>query len=149
MSLTAIILLSSFHTLEVRTFRVKKVVIDAGHGGHDPGTHGVISKEKDLALKIALKVGKYIEENISDVEVIFTRDNDTFVELHGRAYLANKNGADLFISIHCNAFPPNPDVRGTETYVMGLSKASRNLEVAKQENSVIYLEENYQEKYQG
>jgi N-acetylmuramoyl-L-alanine amidase len=148
-SLTAIILLSSFHTLEVRNFRVKKIVIDAGHGGHDPGTHGVISKEKDLALKIALKLGDYIEKNLSDVEVIYTRDNDTFVELHGRAYMANKNGADLFISIHCNAFPPNPDVKGTETYVMGLSKASRNLEVAKLENSVIFLEENYEEQYQG
>jgi N-acetylmuramoyl-L-alanine amidase len=147
--LTAIILLTSFHTLEVRSFQVKKVVIDAGHGGHDPGTHGVISKEKDIALKIALKFGKYIEENLPEVEVIFTRDDDTFVELHGRAYLANKNGADVFVSIHCNAFPPNPDVEGTETYVMGLSKAGRNLEVAKQENSVIYLEENYEQQYQG
>lgn len=147
--LTAIILLSSFHSLEVRTFQIKKVVIDAGHGGHDPGTTGIISKEKDIALKIALKLGNYIEKNISDVEVIYTRANDTFVELHGRAYLANKNGADLFISIHCNSFPPNPDVAGTETYVMGLSKVSRNLEVAKQENSVIYLEDNYEEQYQG
>lgn len=147
--LTAIILLSSFVTLERRSFKVQKVVIDAGHGGHDPGTHGVISKEKDIALKIALKVGAYIDEKLPDVDVIYTRDNDTFVELHGRAYIANKNGADLFISIHCNAFPPNPDVKGTETYVMGLSKASRNLEVAKKENSVIYLEENYKQQYQG
>jgi len=148
-ALTTIILLSSFNALEVRTFRVKKIVIDAGHGGHDPGTQGVISKEKDVALKIALKLGKYIEDKLDDVEVIYTRDNDTFVELHGRAYIANKNGADLFISIHCNSFPPNPDVKGTETYVMGLSKVGRNLEVAKQENSVIFLEENYEEKYQG
>ena len=148
-ALTTIILLSSFNALEVRTFRVKKVVIDAGHGGHDPGTTGIISKEKDVALKIALKLGKYIEDKLDDVEVIYTRSNDTFVELHGRAYIANKNGADLFISIHCNSFPPNPDVMGTETYVMGLSKVGRNLEVAKQENSVIFLEENYEEKYQG
>ncbi len=148
-ALTTIILLSSFNALEVRTFRVKKVVIDAGHGGHDPGTTGIISKEKDVALKIALKLGKYIEDKLDDVEVIYTRSNDTFVELHGRAYIANKNGADLFISIHCNSFPPNPEVRGTETYVMGLSKVGRNLEVAKQENSVIFLEENYEEKYQG
>jgi N-acetylmuramoyl-L-alanine amidase len=147
--LTAIILLSSSHTLEKRNFRVKKVVIDAGHGGHDPGTHGVISKEKDVALQIALQLGKYIEEKIPNTEVLFTRDDDTFVELHGRAYMANKNGADLFISIHCNAFPPNPDVTGTETYVMGLSKAGRNLDVAKKENSVIYLEENYEQQYQG
>ena len=124
-------------------------MIDAGHGGHDPGTHGVISKEKDVALKIALQLGKYIEEKLPDTEVLFTRDDDTFVELHGRAYMANKNGADLFISIHCNAFPPNPDVTGTETYVMGLSKAGRNLDVAKKENSVIYLEENYEQQYQG
>ncbi len=124
-------------------------MLDAGHGGHDPGTHGDISKEKDIALKIALKVGGYIEEKLPDVEVIYTRDDDTFVELHGRAYIANKNGADLFISIHCNAFPLNPEVKGTETYVMGLSKASRNLEVAKKENSVIYLEENYEQQYQG
>ncbi len=124
-------------------------MLDAGHGGHDPGTHGDISKEKDIALKIALKVGRYIEEKLPGVEVIYTRDDDTFVELHGRAYIANKNGADLFISIHCNAFPLNPEVKGTETYVMGLSKASRNLEVAKKENSVIYLEENYEQQYQG
>jgi len=148
-ALTAIILLSSFNVLEVRTFRLKKVVIDAGHGGHDPGTTGDISKEKDVALKIALKLGKYIEAKLTDVEVIYTRNNDTFVELHGRAYIANKNGADLFISVHCNAFPPNPEVKGTETYVMGLSKAGRNLEVAKKENSVIFLEENYEEQYQG
>jgi len=147
--LTAIILLSSFNTLELRSYKVKKVVLDAGHGGHDPGTHGVISKEKDIALIIALKVGDYIKEKLPDVDVIYTRDDDTFVKLHGRAYLANKNGADLFISIHCNAFPPNPDVTGTETYVMGLSKAGRNLEVAKKENSVIYLEENYEQQYQG
>jgi len=147
--LTAIILLSSFHTLEKRLFEVKKVVIDAGHGGHDPGTMGVLSSEKDIALKIALKLGKYIEERVQGVEVIFTRDNDTFVGLKGRAYIANKNGADIFISIHCNAFKPNPEVFGTETYVMGIDKAGRNLEVAKQENSVIYLEENYEESYQG
>jgi N-acetylmuramoyl-L-alanine amidase len=147
--LTAIILLSSFNDLEVRSFKVDKVVIDAGHGGHDPGTTGDISKEKNVALKIALKVGQYIETKLPDVEVIYTRDDDTFVELHGRAYIANKNGADLFISIHCNAFPPNPNVTGTETYIMGLSKEGRSLEVAKKENSVIYLEENYEEKYQG
>ena len=147
--LTAIILLTSFHSLEKRNFQVKKIVIDAGHGGHDPGTNGVISKEKDVALKIALRLGAYIDEKIPGVEVIYTRDNDTFVELHGRAYMANKNGADLFVSIHCNAFPPNPEVTGTETYVMGLSKAGRNLEVAKQENSVIYLEDDYEQKYQG
>ena len=142
-------MLTSFITLEKHNYQVKKVVVDAGHGGHDPGTHGVISKEKDVALKIALKLGQYIEEKIAGVEVVYTRDNDTFVELHDRAYIANKNGADVFISIHCNAFPPNPAVKGTETYVMGLSKAGRNLEVAKQENSVIYLEDNYEQKYQG
>ena len=145
--LAAIILLNSFAPLGLRDNTVKKIVIDAGHGGHDPGTHGQFSNEKDIALKIARKAGKYIEENIKGVDVIYTRNDDSFVELEGRAQLANKNGADLFISIHCNAFPWNPKVYGTETYVMGLHKTDENLQVAKRENSVILLEENYQETY--
>ncbi len=123
-------------------------MIDAGHGGKDPGTHGDVSNEKDIALKIALKLGKTIEQYLPDVEVIYTRDGDNFVELEGRAYIANKNGADLFISIHCNAVSNNT-IYGTETYVMGLDKVEGNLRVAKKENSVILLEKNYEEKYDG
>ncbi len=145
--LVAIILLNSFSTVGIRDNKVKKIVIDAGHGGHDPGTHGVFSKEKVLALAIAKKTGQYIKENIKGVEVIYTRDNDSFIELEERAQIANRNGADLFISIHCNALPQNPKVYGTETYVMGLHKSEQNLQVAKRENSVIFLEENYEETY--
>lgn len=143
--LAAIILLNSFTTLNIRDNTVKKIVIDAGHGGHDPGTHGVFSKEKHLALAIAAKAGKYIEENL-DVEVIYTRDDDTFIELEERAQIANRNGADLFISVHCNSFT-NPSVKGTETYVMGLHKTEQNLAVAKRENSVIFMEDNYEDVY--
>ena len=145
--IAAIILLNSFTPVGIRDNKVKKVVIDAGHGGHDPGTHGDFSNEKDIALKIAKKAGGYIEEHLKGVEVIYTRADDSFVELEGRAQMANKNGADLFISIHCNAFPWNPNVHGTETYVMGLHKTDENLQVAKRENSVIFLEENYEETY--
>jgi N-acetylmuramoyl-L-alanine amidase len=147
--LTAIILLSSFSTTGVRSFQVRRVVIDAGHGGKDPGTHGKFSKEKEVALKIARKFGGYVEKLIPEVEVIYTRDDDTFVELEGRAYIANKNGADVFISIHCNALPGRSDVYGTETYVMGLDKAAGNLEIAKKENEVILLEDGYEERYEG
>lgn len=127
---------------------VDKVVIDAGHGGKDPGALGRRSKEKDIALTIALKTGKYIEEKLPDVEVIYTRKTDKFVELHKRADIANKNEADLFISIHCNAHHSSQPY-GTETYVMGLHKSEENLEVAKKENSAILLEDNYREEYDG
>ena len=109
--LAAIILLNSFTEVGLRDNSVKKIVIDAGHGGKDPGTYGVYSKEKTLALAIARKTGKYLEDNLKDVEIIYTRDDDTFIELEERAQIANRNGADLFISIHCNAFPPNPKVK--------------------------------------
>ena len=146
--LSAIIVLGSFSTLEKRANKVDRVVIDAGHGGKDPGTHGNISQEKEIALRIALKLGGTIEKYLPDVEVIYTRDDDNFVELEGRAYIANKNGADLFISIHCNAVS-NAKIYGTETYVMGLDKVEGNLSVAKKENSVIFLEEDYETKYEG
>ncbi len=147
-ALSAITVLTSFSTLNKSYNKVDKVVIDAGHGGKDPGTHGDVSKEKDIALKIALKLGRTINEYLPDVEVIYTRDDDNFVELEGRAYIANKNGADLFISIHCNAVS-NSSIYGTETYVMGLDKVEGNMRVAKKENSVILLEENYEDKYDG
>ncbi len=143
-----LILTVSFNPAGVSVYKVKKVVIDAGHGGKDPGTSGRISKEKDVALAIALKLGKLIEDNIAGVEVIYTRTGDTFPGLVDRADIANKNGADLFISIHCNAVG-NHSVEGTETWVMGLNRSKDNLEVAKRENAVILLEEDYEEKYEG
>jgi len=144
--LAAIILLNSFTTVGVRDKGIHKIVIDAGHGGKDSGTSGAFSLEKEIALKIAQKAGEYIDQNLAGVEVIYTRFDDNFIELEERAQIANRNGADLFISIHCNSFP-SPTVYGTETYVMGLHKEDANLQVAIRENSVIYLENNYRERY--
>lgn len=127
---------------------IDKVVIDAGHGGKDPGALGRYSREKDITLAIALKTGEYIRENLKDVEVIYTREDDTFIELHRRAEIANKSNADFFISIHCNANRSSQPY-GTETYVMGLHKTEDNLEVAKKENAAILLEENYRTEYDG
>ncbi len=143
--ISAFLLLSS-HAAGPTVYKIRKIVIDAGHGKHDPGTSGKFSKEKNVALKIALELGRIIEENL-DVEVIFTRDDDSFLELHERAGLANEKGADLFISVHCNAFN-NKSVYGSESYVMGLDKVSENLATAKRENSVILLEDD-QTKYEG
>jgi len=124
------------------------VVIDPGHGGRDPGALGSKVKEKDVVLAISLKLGKYIEENFSDVKVIYTRDKDVFIPLDERAKIANKHNADLFISIHANWFQRSTSY-GTETFVMGAHKNKANLEVAKLENSVITLEEDYTTKYEG
>lgn len=128
--------------------KVHIVVIDAGHGGKDPGALGSFAKEKDIALGIALKLGAYIKENFSDVTVIYTRDKDEFIPLYDRADIANKANADLFISIHVNSSPKNY-VFGTETFVMGEHKNESNFEVAKTENNVITLEEDYSTKYEG
>ncbi len=141
--------MASFTTTGKRLYRVQKVVIDAGHGGRDTGTTGRFSKEKEIALEIALELGKTIKRYQKDVEVVYTRIDDSFPSLVDRANLANKNGADLFISIHCNSAPYSSRVYGTETYVMGLDKVAGNLEVAKRENRVILLEENYAENYEG
>lgn len=130
---------------------VKVVVIDAGHGGHDPGNLGTRrykTTEKDIALAVALKVGGYIEENFDDVKVLYTRKTDVFVDLQERAQIANRAGADLFISIHCDAFT-NSSVSGATSIVMGRNHDDDNLRVAMRENSVIYLEENFEEKYEG
>ena len=121
------------------SYAVKTVVIDAGHGGKDPGACGKISKEKNITLSIALKTGGLISTNLPDVKVIYTRTTDEFIELHRRAEIANKAKADLFISIHVNA-NPNPDASGTDTWTMGLAKNEANLKVAKMENNVISLE---------
>jgi N-acetylmuramoyl-L-alanine amidase len=128
--------------------KVDVVVIDAGHGGHDNGTHGKLLKEKDVALNIALKVGSYIEKNIPGVKVIYTRRDDRYLALDERADIANRNKADLFICIHANA-NPNTKAFGTETFVMGLHKDEGNLAIAQRENSVILMDENYEERYEG
>jgi N-acetylmuramoyl-L-alanine amidase len=124
------------------------VVIDAGHGGHDSGTRGRKVHEKDIALKIALKVGSYIEKNVPGVKVIYTRKDDRYIALDERANIANKNKADLFICIHANSMPGGKAF-GTETFVMGLHKDESNLAVAKRENSVILMDDNYSDRYEG
>jgi N-acetylmuramoyl-L-alanine amidase len=138
----------SFNYNGVKSIKLKKVVIDAGHGGDDPGAVGKKSKEKDIALSIALKLGKCIKDNLPDVQVIYTRSTDKFVELYKRARIANEEKADLFISIHCNS-TKKPESIGTETWVMGLHKSQANLEVAKKENSTILLENDYSQQYDG
>ncbi len=147
--MSILVVMASFTTAGKRAYRVQKVVIDAGHGGRDTGTTGRFSKEKEIALEIALELGKTIKRYLKDVEVVYTRTDDSFPSLVDRANLANKNGADLFISIHCNSAPYSSRVSGTETYVMGFDKVAGNLEVAKRENRVILLEENYAENYEG
>lgn len=131
-----------------KNFQVKTVVIDAGHGGHDPGCLGSSSQEKHVCLSVALKLGKLINAYFPDVKVIYTRDKDVFVKLYERAKIANKNKADLFISIHANS-AQNKSAKGTETYVMGTKYTDRNLELTKRENSVILLEDDYEKNYDG
>lgn len=125
------------------------VVIDAGHGGHDPGAIGKISNEKNINLNVALKLGKQIKNNCPDVTVIYTRDRDVFVPLDRRAEIANNAKADLFISIHTNALPNNRTAKGASTWTLGLAKSDANLEVAKRENSVILYESDYKTRYAG
>lgn len=145
--------------------KVKIIVIDAGHGGEDGATHGAISKEKNVALEVALKLGKAIEEKLPDVKVIYTRKTDVFVKLYERIGIANKEKADLFISIHCNSMPlirqryvvkgkayyrsiPNPVTRGTETFVAGSHRLNEQ-DAAVRENASILLEKDYKDNYQG
>lgn len=128
--------------------KVKRVVIDAGHGGKDPGCIGTKSKEKDIALKLALLTGEKIKKLHPDVEVLYTRKKDVFVPLYKRIKFANSHQADLFISVHCN-FVDNRTVYGTETFVMGLHTVEENLDVAKRENQVILLEKDFEDNYDG
>lgn len=128
--------------------KVKKVVIDAGHGGHDSGCAGKNSLEKNLTLQMALKLGNFISNAYPDVIVLQTRTEDVFIPLFRRIQYANEEDADLFISIHCN-YISNKQTKGTETFVMGLHRAADNLEVAKRENASILLEHNYQHNYDG
>ena len=125
------------------------VVIDAGHGGHDPGAIGKISKEKNINLKVALKLGNLIKQNCNDVKVVYTRSKDVFIPLDRRAEIANNAKADLFISIHTNALANNRTAKGASTWTLGLAKSDANLEVAKRENSVILYEDDYKTRYAG
>lgn len=125
-----------------------KLVIDAGHGGEDPGCPGKKSKEKTVTLNVALKLGKLISDNYDDVQVIYTRKTDVFVEVYKRAVIANNNHADLFVSIHCNG-AENKSAHGVETWVMGLEKSGANMEVAKRENAAILKEKNFENNYEG
>ena len=179
LQLAVFVVFCSFYIPKDDSKKVKVIVIDPGHGGKDPGCNGVTHKEKEVALAVALKLGKLIEENMKDVKVIFTRKTDVFVELEDRAEVANENNADLFISIHCNAAgkpvmikdkktgkmraktfknsrgkivvveTTNPEPFGSETYVMGLKNEEGKMKVAQRENSAILLEDNYETKYQG
>ena len=125
------------------------LVIDPGHGGHDAGALGAMSKEKDINLNVALAFGKYVERNMPDVRVIYTRKTDVFIPLKERANIANRANADLFISVHTNALPAGKIARGFETYSLGMHRAKDNLDVAMRENSVISMEKGYQQTYQG
>jgi len=139
----------SFVLPETDPHRIDKIILDAGHGGEDPGNLGTgrYSKtEKDVALEVTLMVGRYIEENLPDVEVVYTRSTDRFLKLYERTAIANREKGDIFVSIHCNAFS-NPNSHGTETFTIGMHRTEGQLQVAQRENSVILLEEDYRETY--
>lgn len=130
-------------------YKINTVVIDAGHGGKDPGAVGKNSYEKDIVLSIALKTGNYIKENFPHVKIVYTRDTDIFIPLKKRPEIANKCKADLFISIHANSLENNNHTYGTETFILGLHKTKDNLAVAMKENSVMLYEDDYSNKYEG
>ena len=150
-----LIFLLSIHTIahcvskSLAVYKIKTIVLDAGHGGHDSGCHGSTgSYEKEVTLKVVLLLGKLIEQTYPDIKVLYTRKTDVFIPLQDRALMANNNNADLFISVHCNA-NANKSAYGVETFLMGLHVSQANLDVAKRENAVIKLEENYQNTYEG
>jgi N-acetylmuramoyl-L-alanine amidase len=173
--ISALIFLSSNYQSFAQEYKVKTIVIDAGHGGKDGTTRGAYSTEKEVALKTALNLGKAIEENMPDVKVVYTRTDDVFVPLYDRIGMANKVNADIFISIHCNDMPlrrstittgyrkkngkripirktvynKSTSTRGTETFVSGMGRMNEQDEVIKRENQAILLEENYKENYEG
>lgn len=144
-----LILLVSLLTVMSTTARNFTLVIDAGHGGHDAGARGSFSYEKDINLRTALAFGRYVEKNCPDVKVIYTRKTDVFIPLHKRADIANKNGADVFISIHTNALPAGRVARGLETYTMGMRRSNEKLSAAQRENAVITYESDYKQRYEG
>ncbi len=170
------LLLVTNNQLLAQEYKIKTIVIDAGHGGKDGATHGEYSTEKDVALKTALRLGRVIQENIKDVKVIFTRTDDTFVPLYERIGMANNAKADIFISIHCNDMPlvarryvsgytrnkkgkkvpvyktsysKSTSTRGTETFVSGSGRVNEQDDAIKRENASIFLEDNYKENYEG
>ena len=145
------IILMSFVSADLfaQANKVQTVVIDAGHGGKDAGAVGKKSKEKDITLAVAKKTGEYIKKKYPDVKVVYTRDKDVFVELIERARIANRNNADMFISIHCNSVAKSPKTSGAETFIMGDHRNSANLAVAKRENASILYESNAEENYGG
>ena len=145
LTILTIVALTAF-AAKAKTFTL---VIDAGHGGHDAGAVGSLTKEKTINLNVALAFGRLVERNCKDVKVIYTRKTDVFVPLHTRADIANKAKADLFISVHTNALPKGRISRGLETYTLGMHRAADNLDVAKRENSVILIEKDYKQRYQG
>ena len=146
------LLLALMCMLVVTAFAANKrftLVIDPGHGGHDAGARGAMSKEKDVNLTVALRFGKYVEQNMPEVRVIYTRTQDKFVPLHERANIANRSNADLFISVHTNALPAGKVARGFEIYTLGMHRAKDNLDVAMRENSVISMEKGFEQAYEG
>ncbi len=146
--LSTIFVLSSYTPLDIQEYKLKTIVIDAGHGGKDPGCLGHHSEEADVALAIAKELGTILKKYLPELNVVYTRSTDHFVELHERAAIAKKSGGDLFISIHCNSGPQA--AYGTETYVMGTGTADKNIqELRDRENSVILKEDNYQMNYEG
>ncbi|KLT67134.1 N-acetylmuramoyl-L-alanine amidase [Pedobacter sp. BMA] len=177
--LTFIICLALFNSIDNQAFaqdyKIKTIVIDAGHGGKDGATHGVYSKEKDVALKTALNLGKALQDSLKDIKVIYTRQTDVFIPLYERINIANNAKADLFISIHLNDMPvrvsrsvdyykkvkgrkvpvyttvtsKSTSTRGTETFVSGTGRMSEQDEVIKRENASMFLEDNYQKNYEG
>jgi N-acetylmuramoyl-L-alanine amidase len=140
---------ASFNLYAQDTKKTFTLVIDAGHGGHDPGAIGKFAKEKIINLNVALSFGNMVKSNCPDVKVIYTRDKDVFIPLQERANIANRNKADLFVSIHTNAAPKGNLAHGTETYTLGTARAQENLAVAMRENEVITLEKDYKETYEG
>ena len=146
------LLLALMCMLVVTAFAANKrftLVIDQGHGGHDAGARGAISMEKNINLTVALRFGKYVEQNMPEVRVIYTRKQDVFIPLHERANIANRANADLFISVHTNALPAGKVARGFETYTLGMHRAKDNLDVAMRENSVISMEKGFEQTYEG
>lgn len=146
------LLLALMCMLVVTAFAANKrftLVIDPGHGGHDAGARGAISMEKNINLTVALRFGKYVEQNMPEVRVIYTRKQDVFIPLHERANIANRANADLFISVHTNALPAGKVARGFETYTLGMHRAKDNLDVSMRENSVISMEKGFEQTYEG
>ncbi len=144
-----LLMLVSFSAMTYSADKQFTLVIDAGHGGNDVGAKGSFSYEKNINLNVALAFGRYVEKNCKDVKVIYTRKTDVFIPLHERASIANKNHADVFMSIHTNALPAGRIARGIETYTMGMRRSDEKLSAAKRENSVIMIEKDYQEHYAG